>query len=110
MRTEFLKFQGWPSRIRTGQESTGFHDVCCMPWPWRSRSASEAPSPTRGEAKRGYCVFATRGGAAVVTNEVASSMAWPSGVGIVILNGTSQPVTCIGTGHYVVADVRRVLQ
>ena len=44
-----------------------------------------------------YCVFATRGGAAVVTNDVASSMAWPSGVGIVMRNGTKRRVPAIGT-------------
>ena len=47
----------------------------------------EPPSPARGEG-RGYAawkiqfVLATRGGMAVVTNCVASSMATPSGVGI----------------------------
>jgi hypothetical protein len=44
-----------------------------------------------------YCVFATRGGVAVVTNCVASSMAWPNGVGSVMRNGTSTRVPAIGT-------------
>ena len=44
-----------------------------------------------------YCVFATRGGAAVVTNDVASSIAGPNGVGMVMRNGTRMRVPAIGT-------------
>jgi hypothetical protein len=44
-----------------------------------------------------HCVFATRGGVAVVTNCVASSMAWPNGVGSVMRNGTITRVPAIGT-------------
>ena len=43
-----------------------------------------------------HCVFATRGGVAWVMNWVASSMAVPSGVGIIIQNGTSMRVPAIG--------------
>ena len=71
--------------------------------PHPARTASAPPSPTRGEGKkrRGikfpYCVFATLGGVAVVTNWVASSMAWPNGVGSVMRKGTSTRVPAIGT-------------
>ena len=44
-----------------------------------------------------YCVFAIRGGAAVVTKLVASSRAGPSGVGIDIRNGTRIRVPATGT-------------
>src|SRR6478672_5412932 len=44
-----------------------------------------------------HCVFATRGGVAVVTNDVASSIAGPNGVGITRRNGTSTRVPAIGT-------------
>ena len=46
-----------------------------------------------------YCVFATRGGTAWVTNSTASSVPVPSGVGIVSLNGTSTRVPAIGASH-----------
>src|SRR6188472_2880672 len=46
---------------------------------------------------RDHCVFATRGGAAVVTKLVASSIAGPNGVGIVMRNGTRIRVPAIGT-------------
>src|SRR5437016_12966981 len=56
------------------------------------------PSPTRGEGKRHpYCVFATLGGAAVVTKLVASRIAGPNGVGMVMRNGTRTRVPAIGT-------------
>ncbi|MGY2901828.1 hypothetical protein ACVWVY_000849 [Bradyrhizobium sp. URHC0002] len=42
-------------------------------------------------------VFATLGGIAVVTNDVASSIASPNGVGIVMRNGTKTRVPAIGT-------------
>ena len=42
-------------------------------------------------------LFATLGGAAVVTKLVASSMAGPNGVGMVIRNGTRIRVPAIGT-------------
>jgi hypothetical protein len=43
-----------------------------------------------------YCVFATRGGVAWVLNWVASSTAVPSGVGMVMRNGTTMRVPAIG--------------
>ena len=46
--------------------------------------------------RRIYCVFATRGGVAVVMNWVASSIAVPSGVGITIRNGTRMRVPATG--------------
>jgi hypothetical protein len=63
------------------------------------------PSPPRAKMRAGgrgkkarshHCVFATRGGVAVVTNCVASSMALPSGVGIFMRNGTRMRVPRIG--------------
>jgi|GEM_PF-6592483 len=42
-------------------------------------------------------VFATRGGSADVTNDVASSIAGPNGVGIVMRKGTRIRVPAIGT-------------
>jgi hypothetical protein len=44
-----------------------------------------------------YCVFATCGGIACVTKDVASSMAVPSEVGITMRNGTRMRVPAIGT-------------
>jgi hypothetical protein len=41
-------------------------------------------------------VFATLGGVAVVMNDVASSIAGPSGVGIFIQNGTRMRVPATG--------------
>jgi hypothetical protein len=43
-----------------------------------------------------HCVFATRGGVAVVMNCVASSIAVPRGVGITIRNGTRMRVPATG--------------
>ena len=54
----------------------------------------------RGEGRGDFqaqFVFATRGGIADVTNDVASSIAGPNGVGIVMRNGTSTRVPAIGT-------------
>jgi hypothetical protein len=58
------------------------------------------PSPTLprkgGGRRETYCVFATRGGVAVVMNCVASSIATPSGVGITMRNGTRMRVPSTG--------------
>ena len=63
------------------------------------KSAATSPR-TRGEVKKelvanvstyaanDYCVFATCGAIGCVTNDVASSTAVPSGVGITVRNGT----------------------
>jgi hypothetical protein len=45
---------------------------------------------------RAYCVFATRGGVACVTNCVASIIAVPSGVGTTKRNGTRMRVPASG--------------
>ena len=117
-----LKFFAPRSRIRTGQESTGFTPTSPLPlwervdamlWhrgrvrgsgPSIDRNPSSGalrapPSPTRGERKtalRPQLVFATRGGVAVVMKLVASSRAGPSGVGIFIQNGTRMRVPATG--------------
>src|ERR1041384_1819548 len=49
------------------------------------------PSP-QGEKEEVQFVLATRGGAAVVMNDVASSIARPNGVGIVMRKGTMMRV------------------
>ena len=54
-------------------------------------------APSRNDEIAPYCVFATRGGAAVVTKLVASSSAGPSGVGIAMRNGTRIRVPATGT-------------
>src|SRR4051794_39078475 len=46
-----------------------------------------------------YCVFATRGGVAVETNCVASKTPMPSGVGIIMRNGTRMRVPAIGANQ-----------
>jgi hypothetical protein len=56
----------------------------------------------KGRRKKGALlsaqfVFATLGGAAVVMNDVASSIAWPNGVGMVMRKGTRTRVPAIGT-------------
>lgn len=51
----------------------------------------------RSAPSRPQFVFATRGGIADVTNDVASSIAKPSGVGMLIRNGTRMRVPAIGT-------------
>ena len=64
------------------------------------RIASHPPSPTKGEGEKfshSQFVFATRGGIADVTNDVASSIARPNGVGIVMRKGTRTRVPAIGT-------------
>src|SRR6185437_2415964 len=66
---------------------------------WREpliRRAWRATFSRKGRRKEDYCVFATCGGVAWVTNEVASSMAVPSGVGITMRNGTRMRVPTIG--------------
>ncbi|MEH2524815.1 hypothetical protein V1288_002724 [Bradyrhizobium sp. AZCC 2176] len=60
-------------------------------------------SSHKGRRKKGaprfqpQFVFATLGGIALVTNDVASSIARPSGVGMVMRNGTRTRVPAIGT-------------
>src|SRR5712675_2063477 len=51
----------------------------------------------RNDGLQHHCVFATLGGAAVVTKLVASSTAGPNGVGMVMRNGTRMRVPAIGT-------------
>jgi hypothetical protein len=46
-----------------------------------------------------HCVLATRGGVACVTNWVASRTPMPSGVGIIIRNGTRMRVPAIGANQ-----------
>jgi hypothetical protein len=62
----------------------------------RTASATFSHKGRREEAHP-YCVFATLGGAADVTNDVASSIAGPNGVGMVMRNGTRTRVPAIGT-------------
>ncbi len=51
----------------------------------------------RNDSAQPHCVFATLGGVADVTNDVASSMASPNGVGILTRNGIRMRVPAIGT-------------
>src|SRR6266496_5592576 len=113
-----LKLLTGRSRIRSGQESTGFRLSSPSPRAcgeragvrgslhesrfWREpltriAAQSDLSPQTRGEVEKPHCVFATFGGAAVVTNEVASSIAGPNGVGIDRRNGTRIRVPAIGT-------------
>ena len=46
-----------------------------------------------------HCVFATRGGVAWVTNWMASRTPMPSGVGIIIRNGTRMRVPAMGANQ-----------
>jgi len=114
------------SRIRSGQESRRFIVVAVVPAGCRRpcethnhRRPLVAPAATPSHSKlhgRGVWVpafagttaererrrkpqfvFATLGGAAVVMNDVASSIAWPNGVGMVMRNGTRTRVPAIGT-------------
>jgi hypothetical protein len=103
-----------PSRIRSEEESTGFRaSFRCSP-SWREAKRRSHPvfcramdcfaEPVIGRAfarpvgsqSPSHCVFATRGGVAVVMNWVASSIAVPSGVGITIRNGTRTRVPATG--------------
>ena len=66
--------------------------------PLTRRYAPTSPREERGEVTlQAQFVFATLGGAAVVTNDVASSIARPNGVGMVMRNGTRTRVPAIGT-------------
>ena len=67
----------------------------------RSLGISLSPCGRREEP---HCVFATLGGNADVTNDVASSIAWPNGVGMLMRNGTRTRVPAIGTN---VISIRR---
>src|SRR4051794_3008010 len=69
---------------------------CVAPDP-ESRDSGFTLHVPRNDGSPIYCVFATRGGVADVTNEVASSIAGPKGVGIVIRNGTRMRVPATGT-------------
>ena len=88
---------GAERRSATGEGFSHEH----RPLAWRESphpALSQPPSPTRGEGRREpQFVFATLGGAAVVMNDVASSIAGPNGVGIVMRNGTRTRVPAIGT-------------
>ena len=125
--TDSLNSRASRSRIRTGRESTGFNGTSffslppcgvrgersslsrsgwgvspgrhrrCGPPPPTPQSEPCSSRPARGGELTHHCVFATRGGVAVVTNEVASSIAGPNGVGITRRNGTSTRVPAIGT-------------
>src|SRR5437899_1704154 len=68
---------------------------CVAPDPESRDSGSDAGH--RPGMTTYHCVFATLGGAAVVTKLVASSMAGPNGVGMVMRNGTRMRVPAIGT-------------
>src|SRR6478752_7346978 len=64
----------------------------------KSKLRSSRPREERGEVTlQAQFVFATRGGRADVTNDVASSIAGPNGVGIVMRKGTRTRVPAIGT-------------
>jgi hypothetical protein len=54
-------------------------------------------TPERERRPKSQFVFATLGGAAVVMNDVASSIACPNGVGMDMRNGTRTRVPAIGT-------------
>jgi hypothetical protein len=90
--------RGWP-RCEAARTGEGFVSADRDP---SSGALCAPPSPTRGEGKkksrdlRYYCVFATRGGVAVVMNCVASSIATPKGVGMIIRNGTRMRVPSTG--------------
>ena len=62
----------------------------------RNDGAKEERRSKRDDGASPYCVFATLGGAACVTNWLASSMAMPSGVGMRKRNGTRTRVPAIG--------------
>ena len=100
------------SRIRSGQESRRFILVAVVPAGCRRPAHAgrgcvcwtQFPAKTTAERERRpqaesltQFVFATLGGAAVVMNDVASSIAGPNGVGMVMRNGTRTRVPAIGT-------------
>ena len=86
---EFLKIESHPelnqNRARVNRDFRASSRHC------KERS-DEAIHPSRIS----QFVFATRGGEAVVTKLVASSIAGPSGVGIFIQNGTRMRVPATG--------------
>src|SRR5262245_27223130 len=59
--------------------------------------ALRATFSRKGRTEEAQFVFATLGGAAVVRDDVASSMAGPHGVGMVMRKGTMMRVPAIGT-------------
>jgi hypothetical protein len=76
------------------------HERRCL---LRSRFCEASRREERRAASRpgheAHCVFATRGGVAWVTNWVASSTPMPSGVGIIMRNGTRMRVPAIGANQ-----------
>jgi hypothetical protein len=74
---------------------------------WRPRRSRLCGAPLRKncalhrvrDTVKAHCVLATRGGIAWVTNWVASRMPMPSGVGIIMRNGTRMRVPAIGANQ-----------
>jgi hypothetical protein len=99
-----------PSPLRGGVGGGGPHEQSRLRRAGYGRQSrcghpSPQPSPARGEGAielspgscaKGQFVFATRGGVAVVMNWVASSIAVPSGVGMIMRNGTRMRVPASG--------------
>ena len=89
-RSSLLEGRGEGLSPRAVRVETAPHPECCAIRP--------LPAKERGEVTlQAQFVFATLGGAAVVTNDVASSIAGPNGVGMVMRKGTRMRVPAIGT-------------
>ena len=95
-----------PSSLRTqGPITTGGHWEALAVTPSHSKlhgrgvwvPAFAGTTAERERRRKPQFVFATLGGAAVVMNDVASSIAWPNGVGMVMRKGTRTLVPAIGT-------------
>ena len=84
------------ARVNRDSATSAIPGWCVSTRPGISRFRVRCFASPRNDGTGHHCVLATRGGDAWVLNWVASSMAVPSGVGIIILNGTRMRVPATG--------------